>query len=226
MANSIGNSLLAQGILFDLDGVLVDSTAGVTRVWREWGRRRGLDPDATAHTAHGRRAIDTVRLLAPELDAEVELGELERWEIAESYDATAFAGAARLLSQLPADRWAIVTSGTRALATHRLRTAGLALPERMITGTEIERGKPHPEPFRKGAHLLGLDPAACVAVEDAPNGIASALAAGMRVLAVPTTYAAAELHAATALLPALAALVAAVENGWIRLDWAGAATER
>jgi sugar-phosphatase len=222
----MGHSLLTQGVLFDLDGVLVDSTAGVTRVWREWGTRRGLDPDATAHTAHGRRAIDTVRLLAPELDAEAELRELERWEIAESHDVVAFAGAARLLLQLPAHRWAIVTSGTRALATHRLRTAGLPVPERMITGTEIAEGKPHPEPFRRGAALLGLEAAACVAVEDAPNGIASALAAGMRVLALPTTYAVAELHRATALVPRLDALEAELEDGTIRLRWQHAADER
>jgi len=215
----MSHSLLAQALLFDLDGVLVDSTAGVTRVWREWGARRALDPDETARTAHGRRAIDTVRLLAPELDAERELENLERWEIAESHDVIAFAGAARLLEQLPEGRWAIVTSGTRALASHRLRTAGLRVPERMITGTEIARGKPHPEPFLRGAELLGCEPAACVAVEDAPNGIASALAAGMRVLAVPTTYPQAELAAATALLPTLAALRASVEDGGLRLRW-------
>lgn len=213
------SSILVQGVLFDLDGVLIDSTAGVTRVWREWGLRQGLDPERTAHTAHGRRAIDTVRLLAPLLDAEAELHELERREIAESYDVTAFAGAAELLESLPVRRWAIVTSGTRALATHRLRTAGLPVPERMITGTDIEVGKPHPEPFRRGAALLGLEPSACVAVEDAPNGIASALAAPMRVLAVPTTYPTAELSQATALLPCLAALEASVEESWIRLRW-------
>src|ERR1019366_7042220 len=141
------SSLLVQGILFDLDGVLIDSTAGVTRVWRDWGIRQGLDPAATAHAAHGRRAIDTVRLLAPRLDAEAELRDIERREIAESHDGIAFAGAARLRDSLPPPRWAIVTSGTRDLATHRLRTAGLPVPERMITGTDIEEGKPHPEPF-------------------------------------------------------------------------------
>ena len=84
------SSLQVQGILFDLDGVLIDSTAGVTRVWRDWAIRHGLDPDTTAHTAHGRRAIDTVRLLAPQLDAEAELRDLERRKIADSYDVTVF----------------------------------------------------------------------------------------------------------------------------------------
>jgi mannitol-1-/sugar-/sorbitol-6-phosphatase len=212
-------SLLVRGVLFDLDGVLVDSTAGVTRVWREWASRQGLDPDATAHMAHGRRAIDTVRLLAPTLDAEAELRELERREIRESHDVVAIPGAGRLLAALPAQRWAIVTSGTRDLATNRLRTAGLPVPERMITGTDLEEGKPHPEPFRRGAALLGLEPSTCVALEDAPNGIASALAAGMPVLAVATTYPAAELAKATALLPSLAALQCSVSDSGIELSW-------
>lgn len=212
-------SLVVQGVLFDLDGVLIDSTAGVTRVWRDWGIRHGLDPTETAHAAHGRRAIDTVRLLAPQLDAEAELRDLERREIAESHDVIAFPGAARLLASLPPRRWAIVTSGTRDLATHRLRTAGLPVPQRMITGTDIENGKPHPEPFRRGAALLGLEPATCVALEDAPNGIASALAAGMPVLALPTTYAVEELTQASARLGCLAELLATIEGECIRLHW-------
>ncbi|MGA3125814.1 MAG: HAD-IA family hydrolase [Candidatus Korobacteraceae bacterium] len=211
--------LLVQGVLFDLDGVLIDSTAGVTRVWRDWGIRNGLDPARTAHAAHGRRAIDTVRLLAPQLDAEAELRDLERREIADSHDVVVFPGAARLLASLPPRRWAIVTSGTSDLACHRLRVAGLLLPQFIVTGGDIERGKPHPEPYLRGAALLGLGPAACIAVEDAPNGIHSASDAGMPVLAVPTTYAVSELAQATALLPSLDALQATIVGDLIRLNW-------
>jgi sugar-phosphatase len=213
------SSLLAQGILFDLDGVLIDSTAGVTRVWRNWALRHGFDPEQTAHIAHGRRAIDTVRLLAPTLDAEAELKDLERREIADSYDVIVFAGAATLLASLPPRRWAIVTSGTRDLATHRLQVAGLPVPELMITGSDIVHGKPHPEPYQRGAALLGLAPADCVAMEDAPSGIRSALDAGMPVLGLPTTYPVNELSYATALLPSLAAVQATVEGNIIRLSW-------
>jgi sugar-phosphatase len=212
-------SLQVRGVLFDLDGVLIDSTAGVTRVWRDWAVRHGLNPDATTHAAHGRRAIDSVRLLAPQLDAEAELRDLEQREIAESHDVVVFAGAAVLLTSLPPRRWAIVTSGTRDLATHRLHVAGLPVPELMITGSDIAHGKPHPEPYQRGAALLGLPAAECVAVEDAPNGISSALAAGMPVLAVPTTYPAAELAQATALLPELATLRATIVDDFIRLNW-------
>jgi sugar-phosphatase len=213
------SSLLVQGILFDLDGVLIDSTAGVTRVWRNWGTRHGLDPTQTAHAAHGRRAIDTVRLLSPQLDAEAELRDLERREIADSFDVSVFPGAVSLLASLPFSRWAIVTSGTRDLAAHRLSVAGLPVPELMITAGDIGQGKPHPEPYQRGAALLGFPPAACVAVEDAPNGIRSALDAGMPVLALPTTYPADELTQATSLLPSLTALKATMVGDFIRLDW-------
>jgi sugar-phosphatase len=213
------SSLLVQGILFDLDGVLIDSTAGVTRVWRDWATRHGFDPEQTAHAAHGRRAIDTVRMLAPLLDADAELKDLERREIADSYDVIVFSGAASLLASLPPQRWAIVTSGTRDLATHRLAVAGLPVPELMITGSDIEHGKPHPEPYQRGAALLRLAPASCIAVEDAPNGIRSALDAGMPVLALPTTYPVNELTEATALLPSLSALQATITGDFIRLSW-------
>ncbi len=206
-------------MLFDLDGVLIDSTAGVTRVWRDWAVRNHIDPEVATHTAHGRRAIDTVRLLAPHLDAEAELLDLERREIAESHDVTVFPGAVRLLSSLPPLRWAIVTSGTRDLASHRLRVGGLPVPELMITASDIERGKPDPEPYLRGAGLLGLAPAACMAVEDAPNGLRSALDAGMRVFAVPTTYPVDELAMATELLPSLNALHATIVGDFIRLNW-------
>jgi sugar-phosphatase len=211
--------MLIQGVLFDLDGVLIDSTAGVTRVWRDWAIRHGLDPTQTAHTAHGCRAIDTVRLLAPQLDAEAELRDLESREITDSYDVVVFPGAASLLNSLPPRRWAIVTSGTRDLASHRLGVAGLPIPQLMVTGSDIVHGKPHPEPYQRGAALLGLAPASCVAVEDAPSGISSALDAGMPVFAVPTTYPVDELTHATAVLPELAALHPTIVGDFIRLNW-------
>jgi sugar-phosphatase len=212
-------SIVVKGILFDLDGVLVESTAGVARVWREWAVAHDLDPAMAEHTAHGRRAIETVRLLAPRLDADAELRELERREIEESYDAFAYPGARELLATLPPERWAIVTSGTRCLARHRLNIAGLPIPERFVTGTEMEVGKPHPAPYLRGAKLLGFWPPSCVVIEDAPSGLRSAAAAGIPALAVPTTYPAEELTSALAILPALSALRVQVEEDSLRLEW-------
>ena len=213
------SSLQVKGILFDLDGVLVESTAGVARVWREWAVRHDLDPVMAEHTAHGRRAIETVQLLSPKLDAEAELHELERREIEESYDAFAYPGARELLASLPAERWAIVTSGTRCLARHRLNVAGLPIPERFVTATEVQVGKPHPAPYLMGAKLLGLWPPSCVVIEDAPSGLRSAAAAGIPALAEPTTYPVIELSSALAILPALSALSVQAEEDSLRLAW-------
>jgi sugar-phosphatase len=213
-------TLDVQGMLFDLDGVLVDSTAGVNRVWWDWAVRNRLDPEETTNIAHGRRSIDTVRLLTPHLDAEAELADLEAREIAESYDIAVFDGAGQLLTSIPPERLAIVTSGTRALATTRLKAAGLPIPERMITADDIECGKPDPEPYLRGAALLHLPPARCAVVEDAPSGIRSAREAGVgTIFSVSTTYPASQLGEATVQLPALVQLRAKIMHDIIRLSW-------
>jgi len=118
-------SIECDGVLFDLDGVLVDSTPAVTRVWRGWAIEHGYDPVKIVKLAHGRRAIETVELIAPHLDSAAELVELERRELDDTDGLVVFEGAARLLADLPSDRWTVVTSGTRRLATKRLRLAGL-----------------------------------------------------------------------------------------------------
>ena len=177
-----------EAILFDLDGVLVDSTAVVVRTWRDWARDRGLAAERILEIAHGRPAAETVRLFAPHLDADSEARELERME-AENLDGVLEVdGARELLSALPADGWTVVTSGTRALASKRMEHVGLPLPERFVSADDVENGKPHPEAYLRGAEILGVHPEACVVVEDAPSGVSSARSAGMRVVAVATTY--------------------------------------
>lgn len=217
-------SIECSGVLFDLDGVLVDSTPCVARVWRGWAIEHGFDPAAVIRLAHGRRAIETVEMLAPHLDSAAELRELERRELDDTDGLVRIEGAERLLASLPPDRWAVVTSGTRRLAGKRLRLAGLPVPEKMVSADEVKLGKPDPAPFRRGAELLGVGPEQCVAVEDAPSGITAAHRAGMRVLAVPTTYPRAELSQADALLESLAQLQASMidqggKGNLIQLRW-------
>jgi sugar-phosphatase len=197
------NSLKVRGILFDLDGVLIDSTPCVTRVWRNWAVERGLDPDYVIHVAHGRRSVETIRLVAPNLDAEEEDREVERRELNDTEGITVFPGALELLKSLPQDAWTIVTSGTRPLATKRMRVAGLPVPKDFVSANDVTLGKPHPEPYLKGAACLKLDPASCLVFEDAPSGLRAAHAAGMKALAIPTTYCAEELREADGLLQAL-----------------------
>ena len=181
-------SFVCQGILFDLDGVLVDSTECVGRIWKAWARERGLDPELVARSAHGRPSIETVRQVAPHLDAESENRIIEEREVTDVDGLEPVPGAKEFLAKLPPARWTIVTSGTRRLATARLRAAGLPVPEKMITADDITRGKPDPEPYLKGARLLGFKPQACVVFEDTPPGIRSGKDAGATVVAFSTTY--------------------------------------
>jgi mannitol-1-/sugar-/sorbitol-6-phosphatase len=187
-----------SALLFDLDGVLVDSTPAVVRVWSRWAMAHGFDPDDVVLKAHGRPSISTIRDLLPNCDYEAENRIVEGGEI-EDLDGVVFLpGARELLTALPADRWAIVTSCTRDLAAARLRAAGLPSPERIVTCDDIKHGKPNPEPYLKGASLLGFPAKDCVVVEDAPAGIRAGKAAGSRVIACRTTSPEEELSGAGA----------------------------
>jgi mannitol-1-/sugar-/sorbitol-6-phosphatase len=186
------------GVLFDLDGVLVDSTPAVRRVWTAWALKHGFDPDEVVHKAHGRPSITTVREYLPEGDAEAENREIERGEIADITDVKALPGAVEVLQALPPDRWAIVTSCTRALAAVRIGAAGLPPPRHLVTSSDITRGKPDPEPYLKGAAKLGLPASDCVVIEDAGAGVRSAKAAGARVIGLRTSHSEAELRVAGA----------------------------
>jgi len=209
-----------EGVLFDLDGVLIDSTPCVTRVWRDWAVEHDLDPDHVVHVAHGRRSIETIALVAPHLDAEAENIEVERRELADTEGLTVFPGATELLRSLPSGKWTIVTSGTRPLATLRLQVAGLPVPERMVTADDVTQGKPDPEPYLKGAEKLGFKPEDCVVIEDAPSGLKDAKAAGCRSFGLPTTYQREELGEATVILDSISQLrLNSTSESTIELQW-------
>jgi len=190
--------IACQGLLFDLDGVLVDSTPAVSRVWTIWANKHGFDPEETVRQAHGRPSLATIRELLPNADAAAENAIVEKMEIEDVDGVVPLPGTMELLHALPADRWTVVTSCTRRLAFVRLRVAGLPIPEKLVTSTDIVHGKPHPEPYLKGAQLLGVDPTDCVVFEDAPAGIRSGKAAHSRVVAFQTTERDELLHAAGA----------------------------
>jgi sugar-phosphatase len=187
-----------RGLLFDLDGVLVDSTPAVARVWAGWAREHGFDADEVVRIAHGRPSITTIRELLPGGDHEAENREVERREIADVEGVIPLPGAMKLLQALPLERWAIVTSCTRPLAGVRIGAAGLPQPKHLVTASDVLRGKPDPEPYMKGAQVLGVAATECVVLEDAPAGIRAGKAAGARVLALRTTANDAELREAGA----------------------------
>src|ERR1700686_1156732 len=189
-----------SAILFDLDGVLVDSTRAVDREWREWARRKGVDGNAVMAIAHGVRTIEVIRRVAPHLDADAEAWEIENEEANDQQGVHVMPGAVALERSIPEGRWGVVTSGTRLLASARLRFCGLPVPKVLVTAEDGSPGKPHPEPYLKGAELLGFKPADCLVIEDAPAGIQSARAGGFRVIGITSTYPASKLSDADAVI--------------------------
>ena len=186
----------AEALLFDLDGVLINSIPAVERVWSRWAAARGFDVQEVLHRAHVRPSIETLRYLLPDADHEAENRIVEQAEIEDVEGVVPLPGVKDLLLALPPERWAIVTSCTRPLAEVRIRAAGLPRPALFITANDISQGKPHPEPYLKGAAGLGFPPQECIVVEDALAGIASGRAAGSRVIALTTQASIADLVAA------------------------------
>ena len=194
-----------SAILFDLDGVLVDSTRVVAAQYTRWALENNLDPEEVMKAAHGVRTIEVIQRVAPHLDAEAETKKIEDREAAAD-GIVPIPGAVQLLNSIPQGRWCVVTSGTRYLATTRMRRFGIPVPDILVTADDVKNGKPDPEPYRRGAELLRANPASCVVFEDAPAGIRSAHGAGMKVISLPSTYPAEELHEADVIVPNLTAI--------------------
>ena len=186
----------AKGILFDMDGVLINSIGAAVRCWKRWAKMYGVPNAEEFEIPHGVRSIDLVKMLRPDIDPQEGLRAIEDMEVEDVADLQVLPGVKALLESLPPERWAIVTSATRRLLLARLKAAGLPVPERIISAEMVERGKPDPEPYRRGAELLGFRPEKCVVVEDAPSGVGAGKAAGCRVLGVLGTHSAAELRGA------------------------------
>ena len=190
--------IVCSALLFDMDGVLIDSTPAVSRVWRRWALEHHFNPEEVVVRAHGRPSITTVREYLPQADAVAENRIVERAEIEDLEGVVPLPGAHDLLQSLPPDRWTIVTSSTRPLAEVRLKAAGLALPKKLITSSDVVNGKPHPEPYEKAAALLGFPISDCIVVEDVPAGIRAGKSAGARIIAFTSTCKEADLRAAGA----------------------------
>lgn len=210
-----------DAILFDLDGVLVNSAARVEVVWEQWARMHGLDPRHVIEMAHGRRTIETVRLVAPHLAESDEVARLEATESVNTEGVLEVPGARELLESLPATSWAIVTSGIRAVATIRIRFTRLPPPKVLVCADEIEHGKPDPEGYLTAASRLGADPMQCVVIEDAPPGLEAARAAGMRSIGVCGTYSADALSMADVIVTNIQSLTARASKstGRLVIEW-------
>jgi len=177
--------IACEGLLFDNDGVLVDSDLGVDLAWSTWAMAHGLDPGQVTAMVHGRRSADTVALLVPDpARRPAALAGIDRLEIEAAATTTALPGALDLLTSLPRDRWAVVTSGVTALARARLTAANLPVPPVFITADDVSHGKPAPDGYLAAAAGLGVDPARTVVLEDSAAGVTAGEAAGAHVIGV------------------------------------------
>ena len=195
--------LQCRAVLFDLDGVLIDTTAIITEAWKAWAGERGLDAAEVLKEAHGRRSVEVIAAVAPDVIAEDEAKALEEREAQEAHKIIAIEGAADLVAALPEDAWAVVTSAGRPLALHRLQLAGLPEPKTLVSANDVTEGKPHPEGYLAAAAKIGVSPKDCIVIEDAPAGIEAAHAGGMKVIAVATTIEWEQLRIADAVVASL-----------------------
>lgn len=208
-----------RGVLFDMDGVLISSIGSVERSWTRWAESRGIDAKTAIAMAHGRRAIETVRTLRPDLNDVEELKNLEDMEVADTDGVAALEGVLPILEALPADRWAVVTSATDRLARSRLKHGGIPVPERLVTADRVTRGKPDPEPYLTGARHLGLKPEECLVIEDAASGATAGHAAGCKVMATLFSHSLESLSAADWIVESLKDVRVAVDGDWIEFEF-------
>jgi sugar-phosphatase len=207
-----------DAVLFDMDGTLVDSTAAVVRCWLRWAEEYDVDPRRLAGS-HGRPSAQIVAaLMPPELVAESQ-ARIDQLEVSDTGGVVLLPGATELLATLPAHRWAVATSCTAELARARIEASGLVEPKILVTASDVERGKPDPQPYLLAAERLGVDPRRCLVVEDAPAGLVSARAAGATTVAVTTTHPPEELRPhADAVVPGLSALRVAAHRDGLRVQ--------
>jgi sugar-phosphatase len=202
-ASTKSSTICVRGVLFDMDGVLISSTAADERTWLRWARYHGMEGSFSLRATHGRRSIDTLRLLRPDLDMASEVLRIEEFDAEDQRGVVSLPGAERLIRSLPADAWAVVTSASEAIMKRRLDAAGIAPPLHFISGDRVTHGKPNPEAYEQGARILGLSPSECLVVEDAPPGIEAGKAAGCPVLATLTSHGRDELAQADWIVPSL-----------------------
>ncbi|UJR55141.1 sugar phosphatase [Dickeya zeae] len=212
-----------KGFLFDLDGTLVDSLPAVERAWSNWAIDHDIAPQTVLDFIHGKQAITSLRHFlagASEETIQREFVDLEQVEATDTAGIVAMPGAQALLTRLDEldIPWAIVTSGTVPIAHARHREAGLSAPREFITAEQVARGKPNPDAYLLGAERLGLSPAECVVVEDAPAGVLSGLAAGCKVIAVKAPADTPRLDEVDAALSSLEQLqISRTADGWVNI---------
>jgi sugar-phosphatase len=198
-----GQTIVARAILFDMDGVLISSTAADERSWYRWAELHGMQDTFSIHSVHGQRSVDTIRALRPDLDLATEVNRMEEFDAEDTADLLLYPGVQRLLAQLPPTQWSIVTSASERLMRRRLGILGVSLPPHIVTADQVRNGKPNPEPYQLAAAQLGVNTAECLVIEDSPTGIRAGKSAGCLVLAVASSHKAEELYEADWIMASL-----------------------
>ncbi|MGR4880548.1 HAD-IA family hydrolase [Streptomyces sp. LARHCF249] len=174
--------LSCDALLFDMDGVLVDSLPTIERHLRDWSLEHGLDPAKVLALSGGRTTLELIELVAPGLDASAEEARLLVREVEDTAGISASPGASSILAD--AGPWAVVTSGRRAVARARLTAAGLPIPDVLVTADDVTTGKPDPQGYLQAARRLGVAAGRCVVLEDAAAGLDAGAAAGMTTIEI------------------------------------------
>jgi len=220
----------ADGLLFDMDGTLIDSTGGVLATWDVYGQEHGLDLVEVLKTSHGVRTQDNLRKWCniPEDRIKDEVARFENMILVEGAKLKAegknglvkLPGVDELLKSLPTDSWTIVTSASNTYALPALKLAGVPAPPHMITADDVTKGKPFPEPYLAGASRISKDIERCIVFEDAPSGIKSGVASGAKVLAVCTSHERKEVegHGAHWIVDDLSKVKVKVVDGILHLE--------
>jgi sugar-phosphatase len=215
-------SIAAKALLLDLDGTLVDSTTAVESAWRWAAEQLGVPFSQIAPYVHGIPTEQALELAIPGIDGVTRAqlaDEILTRQVESNADVVAMPGALRLLNRLPAGSWAVVTSGSVRLAESSIRKAGLPEPPILITAEDVQAGKPNPEPFMRAMGVLDVSSEECIVIEDSPHGIASGRAAGVRVLAVGTTFPPHLLDHANWLIPNLEKITVTSQADQLCLSW-------
>jgi sugar-phosphatase len=202
-----------RGMLFDMDGVLISSIGSVERSWAEWAKARNIDVTEVIAASHGQRALDIIRKLVPPEEVDAEFKRIEDLETEDVEGLQVLEGVKPILEAVPQKFWTIVTSATERLARVRLCQGGIPVPDNFVTSERVRKGKPDPEPYIKGAELLGLDPFDCVVIEDSASGARAGKAAGCKVLATLFSHKHEDLEAADYVVESLSDVTVRVLPG-------------